>query len=29
VLAPDVAGAPLASILTGPQTRVAVKKIEN
>jgi NADH-quinone oxidoreductase subunit G len=29
VLAPDVAGTPLASILTGPQTRVAVTKIEN
>jgi NADH-quinone oxidoreductase subunit G len=29
VLAPDVAGTPLASILTGPQTRVNVTKIEN
>jgi NADH-quinone oxidoreductase subunit G len=29
VLAPDVAGSALASILTGPQTRVAVTKIEN
>ncbi len=28
VLAPDVAGAALASILTGPQTRVAVSKAE-
>jgi NADH-quinone oxidoreductase subunit G len=29
VLAPDVAGSALASILTGPQTRVAVTKIEH
>ncbi|MEO7908472.1 MAG: molybdopterin dinucleotide binding domain-containing protein, partial [Roseiflexaceae bacterium] len=29
VLAPDVAGTALASILTGPQTRVMVTKIEN
>ncbi|MEP7189463.1 MAG: molybdopterin dinucleotide binding domain-containing protein, partial [Roseiflexaceae bacterium] len=29
VLAPDVAGTALASILTGPQTRVNVTKIEN
>ena len=27
VLAPDVAGTALASILTGPQTRVAVTKL--